>query len=380
MPPKKDPPETQPAESPPPTDEEGRRGRKAGAVYFPRNSLNEALKVTQVIWEKNAGNPFPLLDIASKLGNSPTSSTYRELIRSAQRYGLTNETFSNDLNQTISLTELGNSIVAPTPDDDVNALKRRALETPEVFQKIFEALNGKIIPPPDVFKNLLMRNYKVLKEHVDACYDAFMQNVRELGLSDDIQGKVYLRIDKLGIAAIQPTEVEGPEEEGVKSPVEVKTPPPSTIPLAEKLPKYIFVAHGKNKKPLEQVVKILDDYKISKVVATDEANRGRPIGEKVAEEMKRCSAGIFIFTADEKSLDETGKESWRPSMNVVYELGAGSVLYGRRIVIFREEGVDFASDFRDFGYITFEKNKLDAKGLDLLKELGALEIIKFTVS
>ena len=67
-------------------------------------------------------------------------------------------------------------------------------------------------------------------------------------------------------------------------------------------------------------------------------------------------------------------------MNVVYELGAGSVLYGKKIVIFREEGVDFASDFKELGYIPFETNKLDAKGLDLLKELAGLGIIKFEIA
>jgi predicted nucleotide-binding protein len=63
---------------------------------------------------------------------------------------------------------------------------------------------------------------------------------------------------------------------------------------------------------------------------------------------------------------------WRPSDNVVFELGAGTVLYGKKIVIFREDGVSFGSDFTEYGHITFEKDKLDAKGLDLMKELIGL--------
>jgi hypothetical protein len=52
-------------------------------------------------------------------------------------------------------------------------------------------------------------------------------------------------------------------------------------------------------------------------------------------------------------------------------------LYGKRIVIFKESGVNFASDFSDLGYISFEKDQLEAKMGDLLKELvsfGILEI------
>ena len=55
-----------------------------------------------------------------------------------------------------------------------------------------------------------------------------------------------------------------------------------------------------------------------------------------------CASGIFIFTADECFLreDKDGqvKEVRRPSENVVYELGAASVFYGRKIVIFKEAG------------------------------------------
>lgn len=58
-------------------------------------------------------------------------------------------------------------------------------------------------------------------------------------------------------------------------------------------------------------------------------------------------------------------------------MGAGSVLYGNKIVLFREETVGFASDFKALGYSTFEKNKLDAKESTLLNELQMLGIMKF---
>ena len=52
------------------------------------------------------------------------------------------------------------------------------------------------------------------------------------------------------------------------------------------------------------------------------------------------------------------------------------MLYENRIVIFKEEGLDFPTDFRDIGYISFEKDKLDAKGVDLVQELIALKLVK----
>lgn len=40
--------------------------------------------------------------------------------------------------------------------------------------------------------------------------------------------------------------------------------------------------------------------------------------------MLQCGSANLIFTCDEKFFDEQGKEVWRPSENVVHELGAAS--------------------------------------------------------
>ena len=111
-------------------------------------------------------------------------------------------------------------------------------------------------------------------------------------------------------------------------------------------------------------------------MAVDEANAGRPISEKVADTMRQCSAGIFIFTADEHFLNDAGETVFHPSQNVVYELGAASLLYGRKIVILKESGITFPSDFKDLGCIKFEKDALDAKGMDLLREMIALDAVR----
>src|SRR5439155_19787358 len=110
-------------------------------------------------------------------------------------------------------------------------------------------------------------------------------------------------------------------------------------PEADAKPKKVFIAHGKNRTPLEQLKKALEQFKVSYAVAVDEPNKGRPISKKVATLMEEeCSSGIFIFTADEmftrEGKDGETEEVWRPSENVIYELGAASILYENRIVIF----------------------------------------------
>ena len=138
----------------------------------------------------------------------------------------------------------------------------------------------------------------------------------------------------------------------------------------------IFLAHGKNKKPLEQLKKILGEFNIPFKVAVDEPNLGRPISGKIRETMQLCNCAILIFTADERFRNDDDKEIWRPSENVVYELGACSYLYENRVVVVKEDKVDFPSNFRDLGYISFADGGLDAKAMDIIKELIGFGIVK----
>ena len=54
-----------------------------------------------------------------------------------------------------------------------------------------------------------------------------------------------------------------------------------------------------------------------------------------------------------------------------------SILY-EKIVILKEKGVTLASDFSDIGYISFEKDEVQAKAMELMMEfvgLGFVNII-----
>jgi hypothetical protein len=363
---------------------EAKRGRKAGTVYFPRNSLQEVLSVPKAIWEQNAGNPFDILDVAKAVEQSPTSGRFIQRLASSYRYGLTE---GSPTTKVISLTPLGSSIVAPTADTDVNAELRKALLNPPIFNRVYTWMDRKPVPREDVFRNTLMKapeqgGFGIPKEDVDEFVRVFMENVNDYKLAQDVQGTRYLRLEKLSpaeIVVVESVPAAG-ETEGTSYEQPILTPNrPVARPVeATAIPKQIFVAHGKNKKPLEQLEKVLTRFKVPYRVAVEEPHSGRPVGLKVAELMKQCTSGVFIFTADEETTDQNGAKILRPSDNVVYELGAASVLYGSKIVIFKEEGVTFASDFSDIGYIPFERDRLDAKAADLMLELITLGFVQLT--
>src|SRR5438309_3006253 len=133
---------------------EAKRGRKAGTVYFPRNSLQEVLSIPKAIWEQNAGNPFDILDVANAIGQSPTSGRFIVRLASSYRYGLTE---GSPTTKVITLTPLGSSIVAPTAETDVNAQLRRALLNSPIFQRVYTWMDRKPIPREDVLRNTLVK-------------------------------------------------------------------------------------------------------------------------------------------------------------------------------------------------------------------------------
>lgn len=353
------------------------RGRRAPSILFPRNTLSEALKVSETIWRDNAGDPYdPILLSTKSLRISTRSSAFESLLRSSSLYGLTE---GNSRAKNIVLTTLGLSIVAPIDEASHDSGLRSALLKPEVFQKFYLKYDRKSIPKEEIMKSVIQREFGILPTDVDACYEVIMKNIDDFNLKIQSGGGHTLYLDQLKAESPKARGLPLEEKKGeitTELPEESATDKPTESKVATRVvPKQIFVAHGKNRKPLEQLERILNKLKVPYKVAEEEAHAGRPVGRKVADLMRQCTSGIFIFTADEVTQSQ-GNDVFRPSDNVVYELGAASVLYEDKIVILKEHNVSFASDFGDLGYISFETDRLDSKAADLMLELVSLGFLE----
>jgi len=237
----------------------------------------------------------------------------------------------------------------------------------------------------DHFKEQVSENDKILNDQA-VC---FFQMAAGAGLGHLVIGRrgspTRFEFDQTATASFSDGHTPIPTDE---LPGEDDTDPPDQPPAdpqtnkattaQPKLGQAIFIAHGKNRKPLEQLKKILDQFKIPYKVAVEEPNLGRPIGEKVRETMQECNCAILIFTADEELQNKDGNTIWRPSENVVYELGAAGYLYGKSVVILKEDDVEFPTNFKDIGYISFVKNQLGAQSMEVLKELIGFGIVKIS--
>src|SRR5829696_8640466 len=120
---------------------------------FPNNTLEQAVRIAQAIWDNFAGKGGAPHQIAMAIGMSPTSGTWRNLCGSAIAYGLTEGGYNA---QQIVLTDLGRKAIAPAEEgDDAAALHEAALR-PRVMRDFFSKYDRAKFPRDNIAQNVLV--------------------------------------------------------------------------------------------------------------------------------------------------------------------------------------------------------------------------------
>jgi hypothetical protein len=324
------------------------------------------------------------LTLAELLDVSPASSVFRELVASSRLYGYT----TGGINSTeFALTDLGEEVTSEDEAVSIAAMKKGVMNIVP-FKAFFDAFGTKRIPAPTAFREFLSKHAGVPIAHVEDCMDHVLADARAAGLTRSMKGGAEY-VDLEGVPVLMSDDEPGIDEPNLE-PREKAEPEHASTNGNGKVhdsdgngnvktrASKIFVG-GRKGKSLDQLMKMLAEYKIPAKLAEDEPNRGRPISEKVADTMRECGAGIIVFTPDVELQDKDGNPVWMPSDNVVHELGAAAMEYGKRIVIFREERVTLASNYSDIGHIVFKEGELNAKAIELFRELVDFGLIQFTV-
>jgi hypothetical protein len=325
------------------------------------------------------------LTLADLLGTTPSSSVFTQLVASSRFYGLT----EGGINATeFKPTLLGEQAVGDEAKQ--SAALKEAVMNVAPFKLFFDTYANRKMPGAAAMKDFLVNQASVPEEHADAAIAHLRSDAATAGLTRTISNAQW--VDLAGVpqapAADDEAEIdeledadELPAGETNGRPLAEQEKPseePPPTPEQPTIPQAIFVA-GRKGPSLTQLTKILDEYKIPYILAEDQANEGRPISIKVAETMEKCGAAILVFTADEELRDLDGNPVWKSSENISHELGAAGMKYGNRIVIFREERVRLASNYKDIGHITFKEGELSAKGIELFRELIAFGLVNITV-
>jgi hypothetical protein len=145
---------------------------------FPKNKLEDAIKVARAIEEQNAGNPMKPDMLAKAVGfNSTADWRFADLLKSANLYGLV--TGSGRISP-VSLTDVGRDVVSPSSPAARPVALRNAFRTVDDFRKVEDFYQSKKLPEDEFFENTLFREFSIPRERVKAFIDTFTSNLNYL--------------------------------------------------------------------------------------------------------------------------------------------------------------------------------------------------------
>ena len=336
---------------------------------YPVHTLEEALTISDAIYNENAARPYERIRLAQSLGTTPSSSGFTQKLNSAATYGLTQGGYRDD---TIALTPLGESVHGADDAEARRIAVQEAALKPDLFRRFFELLDGKRLPEDFNAVDILQRDLGVDPELASECLEIAKQNAVSAGLFVEIRGSHYV---SLGGARGEPaSDDEEPapvnghvqaQAVPVEQPESWDTPPEETPPEE---PRPIFIGHAGNSDVAGYVAGILASFDVPHRVVESDYDAVHPIAETVARQLRESSGVVLVFATPTDD-HWAGRREDKRRDKLMYQLGAASVLHGARVLTLEEGAPEHAAANPGFAPLTFRRDRLDELGLSILAEL-----------
>jgi hypothetical protein len=145
---------------------------------FPKITLEGSIAVPKAIEDKNGGNPMRASELAKAVGYRLSNDwRFLDLLRSANQYGIVT---GSGANATISITKLGQDVVAPSSPTQRSEALLDAFRSVKDFAEVEKFYKGKRIPEDEFFLNTLTRDFKIPRDRVDQFGAVFTKNIEFL--------------------------------------------------------------------------------------------------------------------------------------------------------------------------------------------------------
>lgn len=347
------------------TRTEGGKRRRIVKPY-PAYTLEDALDVAQAIQNANAGLPFARALLAGALGTTPKSSAFTQRLNASAAYGLTQGGY-NDAD--ISLTPLGEALAAGSHDRRRHALVEAAM-TPPVFGGFYDMLDGKRLPESAYAQNLLQRELGVIDTLADECLSILIANGEYAGIISEQDGVSVVRLADRRPQPAAASPPDAPPAE--RNPTPTATESPAALDDADDAPDKskgrVFVGRIGESDAAQFVASMLEQFGIPVSNPRFDAAAELPLPPEVAGEMRASDAAVLVFANH-----NGGGQAVRDKMLCL--LGACSVLYDDRVVIFHEAGAAPLPNLNGLSRVSFRPERIAESGLGLLMELHKAGVV-----
>lgn len=325
--------------------------------------------------------------LSQACGYSPSSSTWRTLTGAAIAYGVTDGGYNS---KEISITPLGERIVAPLIEGDDIIAKKEASLIPSVLNSFFTQYDRNKFPREDIAKNVLASK-GVPTERVNSVYEIIRNNGRFVNTIQIFSGSEYVHLGDISTTIVPPVAnevrtdldadiVAANDTHKIDIPQELATrmnisKPEETFQKSQDIPAIprVFISHGKNSKVIVGQLKELLAYgQMETIVSVEKETTANSVPDKVFDDMRSCQAGI-IHVCQESYTDTENHVVNKLNENVLIEIGAAMALYSKRIIILCPQGTQLPSNLQGLYRCEYVGEQLDySSTMKLLKTLQEL--------
>ena len=343
-------------------------------IKMPSYSLEEALRIPQVIGDEYAFKPTPPLKVAKALNVQPTTTGFRMLTSAAMAYGLTEGSYGASV---ISVTSLALRILKPSKNGDDILARREAFLKPSVPREFLARYNNNKLPREEIAKDALA-DMGVSRESLDRTLKLIINEAKQVGLLEEINGAFFVTLQAEASTSdtqksITETEVEDvetfvpPFEEPGSFP-NLRLVSGATTQQAEN--RRVFITHGKNKSFIEPLKDLLSFGELEPIVSIERESVSQTISDKIMDDMRNCRAAIIHIEDEQKLLDSEGNQQIMLNPNVLIEIGAAMALYGKKFILLVKSDIKLPSNLQGLYEVRYEGNKLDGEAtIRLLKAI-----------
>ncbi|MDH3693733.1 MAG: hypothetical protein OER96_04085 [Gammaproteobacteria bacterium] len=157
------------------SEENPKRTKQRSTIEFPYSDLDGAVEMVSAL-HKNAGHDCTTDQLASFIGMTPTSGTFRLRLATARTFGLL-ETIRGGY---VNLTELGQKIVDTSTQSQT---KVEAFYTVPLYRAIYEKFKGKLLPGRAGIEREMVA-LGVAQKQKERARQAFERSARQAGFYD----------------------------------------------------------------------------------------------------------------------------------------------------------------------------------------------------
>ena len=158
--------------------EQARKTRDAKPIKrFPSYTIEEALRIPNLIRSNNGGNPWDIEQLALALDLKKRSNALYYMTAASRDYGFTSGTRDT---ATVSLEELGRNYVYAQSSEEMAKSIRKAFDNIELFKRVYDYYKGNEPVDDTFFKNALTTTFGVDEDFHSDFIRIYKANVKYL--------------------------------------------------------------------------------------------------------------------------------------------------------------------------------------------------------